>query len=80
MRWLPLVLGAVAVLAALAVDPAAAALLLDADLLVVLGTVGLAMANGDVRRLVRRTLTSPVVLLCRVGVAVTRAAPRSLFG
>lgn len=79
-RWLPLVLGLLAVLAALAVDPAAAALLLDADFLVVLGTVGLALASGDVRRLASSARNSSVAVLFRAGLAVSRAAPRSLLG
>ena len=66
-------------MAALAVDPAAAALLLDADFLVVLGTVGLAMASGDVRRVVTSAANSSAATLLRAGVAVTRAAPRSLL-
>jgi hypothetical protein len=74
-----LALGVIAVLAAVAVDPAAAALLLDADFLVVLGAVGLAVARGDVRQVAHRLLTSPAAVLCRAGVAVTRSEPRSLL-
>jgi hypothetical protein len=63
----------------LAVDPAAAALLLDIDFLVALGTVGLALTQGDLRGLVARVLTSHAVLLCRAGVVLTRFEPRSLL-
>ena len=78
-RWLPFALGALAVLTVIAVDPAAATLLLYVDFLVTLGTVGLALAHGDLRTLVMRVLTSHAVVLCRAGAGLTRAEPRSLL-
>lgn len=75
-----LVLGVVAVAALLGVDPAVAGLLLDADLLVLLGSVGLAMLGADARVLVLRMRTSNVATLCRVSADLSVHAPRTLLG
>ena len=56
-RTTVLALGAITVLAVLSVDPAAAALLLDTDFLVLAGTAGLALAGADLRSLAHRLAT-----------------------
>jgi peptidoglycan/LPS O-acetylase OafA/YrhL len=78
-RTTVLALGAITVLAVLSVDPAAAALLLDTDFLVLAGTAGLALAGADLRTLAHRLATSRAVVLCRAGVTVSRDRPRSLI-
>lgn len=82
-RRLLLVLGLVAVLPLVAVDPALAFLLLDAELLTLLGGVGLTMTAADVRlgvsRLARAVATSLPVLELRAGWRLTREQPRSLL-
>jgi hypothetical protein len=77
-RLLLLVLGAAAIAALLGADPAVAAYLLDADLLVLLGTVGVALLAADLRVLARPARTAPVVVLVRTGAAMTRERPRTL--
>lgn len=74
-----LALGAAAVLALLGVDPAVATFLLDADLLVLLGSVGVAMLAADTRVLVARMRTSPAAVLLRTGASMTRSHPVSLI-
>ena len=82
-RRLLLVLGLVAVLPLVAVDPALAFLLLDAELLTLLGGVGLTMTAADVRialtRLAGALATSLPVLEVRAGWRLTREEPRSLL-
>lgn len=82
-RRLLLVLGLVAVLPLVAVDPALAFLLLDAELLTLLGSVGLTMTTVDVRlaltRLTGAVTTSLPVLELRAGWRLTREEPRSLL-
>lgn len=74
-----LALGALTVLSLVGVDPAAFALLLDADFLMLLATVGVAMFREDARVALARLRVRPSVVMLRAGVEVTRAAPRSLL-
>lgn len=59
------------------VDPGVLALLLDADLLVLVGTVGLGLLWSDLRLLVFRLGRSLPVLWVRVGVEMTRESALS---
>jgi hypothetical protein len=79
-RAVPFVLGALAVVSLLAVDPGALALLLDVDFLVLLGTVGLALVRGDVRVVLGRVLTSHGWAMVRAGADLTRRQPSTLAG
>jgi hypothetical protein len=72
-------LGALVVLAVVAVDPAALAFLMDADFLVAIGSAGLLMLGADLRLLARRAAASTPAVLVRAGAAVTRARPASLL-
>lgn len=74
-----LALGALAVLAAVAVDPGALAFLLDVDFLIAVGSAGVLMLGTDLRVLVRRAGTSTPAVLVRAGVALTRTRPVSLL-
>jgi hypothetical protein len=78
-RLLLLVPGAAAIAALLGADPAVAAYLLDADLLVLLGGVGVALLAADVRVLARRARTATAVVLVRTGAVMTRERPRTLL-
>ena len=78
VRLLLLVAGAAAIAALLGADPVVAAYLLDADLLVLLGSVGIGLLAADLRVLALRTRTSPAVVLVRTGALMTREQPRSL--
>lgn len=78
-RLLLVVLGAAAIAALLGADPAVAAYLLDADLLVLLGSVGVALLAADVRVVARRARTAPAVVLVRTGAVMTRERPRTLL-
>ena len=72
-------LGALAALAPLvAVDPSLLALLLDVDLLALVGAAGWALLREDSRLLALRLAGSLPVLWARVGVSLTREAPRTL--
>lgn len=76
------VVGLLAGLAALgplvAVDPGILALLLDADLLALVGVAGLGLLRGDVRLIAHRLLRSLPASWVRVGIELTRTSPRSL--
>lgn len=74
-----LALGALAVLAAVAVDPSALAFLLDADFLVAIGSAGVLMVGTDLRIVVRRAATSTPAVLVRTGASLTRTRPLSLL-
>jgi hypothetical protein len=74
-----LVLGALAVLGAVAVDPAALTFLLDVDFLIAIGSAGLLMLGTDGRVLARRLVTSTPGILLRAGASLTRARPDSLL-
>ena len=75
-----LLLGAAAVVPLLAVDPAVVALLLDADFLVLVGVVGLALVRGDARLALGRAAGSLPVLWVRCGISLTRSSPGTLLG
>jgi hypothetical protein len=75
-----LTLGALAVLAAIAVDPVALALLLDVEFLIAIGTAGVLMLRTDVRVAAYRLATSSPGVMVRAGVSVTRDRPHSLVG
>lgn len=47
-------------------------------LLVLLGSVGVALLAADLRVLARRVQTAPAVVLVRTGAAMTRERPRTL--
>ncbi|WP_019145096.1 hypothetical protein [Aeromicrobium massiliense] len=78
-RHAALLLGVVAVLPLVVVDPAAIAVLLNAEMLVAMGTVGTAMLRGDLRHLWRRVADSTDVAMIRGGIALTRQHPRSIL-
>lgn len=71
-RLVLLLAGAASIAALLGADPAVAAFLLDADLLVLLGSVGVALLAADLRHLARQAWTSPAVALVRTGAVMTR--------
>ena len=75
-----LAFGALAVLAAVAVDPAALAFLLDVDFLIAIGSAGLLMLGTDLTVVGHRVATSTPGLLVRSGVSVTHDRPYSLIG
>jgi hypothetical protein len=79
-RVLPLLLGGIAVAGLLAVDPAALSLLLDVDLLILLGSVGLTMTRGTMRVLLTRLCCTSGARLLGIAVVMTREDPRSLLG
>jgi hypothetical protein len=79
VRILALTLGAAAVLALIGVDPAVAALLLDGELLILLGSVGVALLLSDLKIVGHRVATNRAVVLVRAGAAVTRESTRSLL-
>lgn len=72
-------LGMMAVLPLLAVDPAMIVLLYDVELLALLGTVGLSLLRGDARILWLRLRQSHFVTEMCVATALTRERPRSLL-
>lgn len=78
-RRLMHLLGLVAVLPLVAVDPAMIVLLYDAELLALLGTVGLRLLRGDVRVMWLRVRDSQFVMEVRVAATLTRERPRSLL-
>jgi hypothetical protein len=73
-----LLAGILALAPLVAVDPGVLALLLDVDLVALLGAAGIGLLSGDARLLVRRASVSQPVLWVRVGVAMTRAEPHTL--
>lgn len=80
LRWVLLaMLGAAVVIALVAVDPAATALLLDVEFLGAIGAAGLALIHGDLREVLARVRVAPAAVLVRAGVRVTRDRPRSLW-
>jgi hypothetical protein len=78
-RLLWTLLGAAAVLPLLAVDPAAVALLLDADFLALAAVVGIALLRGDAGLVRRRLAVSLPSLWLRVGLTLSRERPASLL-
>lgn len=78
-RLLLVALGAVVVLPLVSVDPAAAALLLDVELLGLLGSVGIAMARDQARMTWARICTSHSGVQFVAGVRLARVEPRSLL-
>ncbi len=72
-------LGGLAVLPLVAVDPAMIVLLHDAEFLALLGSVGLALLRGDASVVWRRVRDSQLVREVRVAVVLTRERPRSLL-
>jgi hypothetical protein len=78
-RLVVLLLGAAAVVALLGVDPAVAALLLDVDFLVLLGSVGLALTWSELRLLGHVIGASTTAQYVRAGVVVTRGDPWTLL-
>ncbi len=71
--------GLAAVLPLVAVDPAMIVLLYDAELLALIGTVGVALLRGDARVLVARLRNTQFVTEIRVAAVLTRERPRSLL-
>lgn len=78
-RLLLMALGAAVVLPLVGVDPAAAVLLLDVELLALLGSVGLAMTRDDLRAAWLRFCTDCNVVQFVAGVRLARREPRSLL-
>jgi hypothetical protein len=81
-RLLLLIMLLVALLALvplLGIDPGVLALVLDLDFLALAGSVGLALLQQDARMIALRIARSLPVLWVRVGLAVTREAPRTLL-
>jgi len=72
-------LGALAVVPLLAVDPTVVALLVDADFLALAGVVGLALLRGDARLVMHRLAASLPVLWVRAGISLSRSRPRTLL-
>lgn len=73
------VLGFVAVMPLVMVDPAAAVLLLDVELLALLGSAGLGLVREDLRMAVARCRCAPSVVLFAAGVRLSREDPRSIL-
>jgi hypothetical protein len=78
-RWPWLVVGLLAVLPLLAVDPAVVALLLDPELLVALGGAGLLLLRSDLRTAAHRVMASLPVLWVRVGLRLSVLEPDTLI-
>ena len=78
LRRLMVLLGALAVVPLLAVDPTVVALLVDADFLALAGVVGLALLRGDLLLVAHRLAVSLPALWIRVGVRLSRERPRTL--
>jgi hypothetical protein len=78
LRAVVVVAGILALAPLVTVDPGVLALLLDADLLLLMGAVGLGLVHTDALVLAHRAARSLPVLWVRVGVALTRTAPRTL--
>jgi hypothetical protein len=78
VRGLVVVAGLLVLAPLISVDPGVLALLLDVDLVVLLGTVGLGLVAGDLRLLAVRAQRCLPVVWVRVGVSLTREAPRTL--
>ncbi|GGO87767.1 hypothetical protein GCM10011584_13180 [Nocardioides phosphati] len=72
-------LGAGVVLLLVSVDPAAAALLVDVELLGIRGSVGLAMTRDQLGLAWATIRTGPTVVQFAAGVRLVRAEPRSLL-
>lgn len=72
-------LGMLAVLPLVAVDPVMITLLFDAGMLALIGSVGVALLHGDTRIMWLRLRDSHFVMEMRVGATLTRERPRSLL-
>jgi hypothetical protein len=82
-RLLTTVLGAVAVLSLVAVDPAAVVLLLDVELLSLLGSAGVLLTVEQARTWVHHRVAlvrcAPSVVIFVAGVRLAREEPRSVL-
>jgi hypothetical protein len=72
-------LGLLAVLPLVAVDPALIVLIYDAGFLTLMGSVGVAPLRGDTRVMWLRVRDSQFVTEVRVAATLTRERPRSLL-
>ena len=72
-------LGLLVVAPLVLVDPAAAVLLFDLELLALLGSAGLGLARDDLRLALARVRCAPSVVLFAAGVRLTREDPRSVL-
>ena len=72
-------LGLVVVAPLVAVDPAAVVLLFDAELLVLLGSLGLRLTRDDLAMAWHRVLASQVVIDTRAGARLSWQEPRTLL-
>jgi hypothetical protein len=72
-------LGLLAVLPLVAVDPALIVLIYDAGFLTLMGSVGVALLRGDTRVMWLRVRDSQFVTEVRVAATLTRERPRSLL-
>lgn len=74
-----LLIGALCVAPLAMVDPAAALMLFDLELLTAVGTAGAALLRGDAREVRERFLAHHTVVSIRAGWSMTRARPASLL-
>ncbi len=74
-----LLIGAVCVVPLALVDPAAALMLFDLELLTAVGTAGVALLRGDAHELRERFLANHTVVSLRAGWSMTRECPGSLL-
>lgn len=72
-------LGLMAVLPLVAVDPVLIVLLYEAEFLALMGSVGLELLRGDARVMWLRVRDSQFVTEVRVAATLTRERPRSLL-
>lgn len=74
-----LLIGAMCVVPMALVDPAAALMLLDLELLAMVGTAGVALLRGDAQVLRERIRSNPTIVSLRAGWSMTRERPISLL-
>jgi hypothetical protein len=78
LRAVVVLAGILALAPLVGVDPGVLGLLLDLDFVVVIGAVGVGLLRADAVVVARRLAGALPVLWLRVGVALTRDAPRTL--
>ncbi len=76
--WIMLLIGAMCVVPLALVDPSAALMLFDLELLTAVGTAGLAL-RGDAHEVRERFLAHHTVVSLRAGWDMTRERPGSLL-
>ncbi len=78
-RWVLLLIGAMCVAPLAMVDPAAALMLFDLELLTMVGIAGVALVRGDAHLVWERIRSDPTVVSMRAGWSMTRECPSSLL-